>query len=175
MFRNVLGHVWNVLDSRPKTCSWFVTGASPAAPSRCRARRCTLPSEFSTFQALAADPVGPTRTWSAYSLYSVPIKINLCFIDEIVFHQTSCFSSVFQMQKLHWLTAPRLGLVTQFPIMQAVTIRVGDNGGPPSEWNPFVRCWNSQWWNSCCNMCDVPYYKLLIVFLSLILFLSCVA
>ena len=47
-------------------------------------RRCTLPSEFSTFQALAADPVGPTRTWHQ-------LKRICGLIDEIVFRNRPVF------------------------------------------------------------------------------------
>ena len=56
----------------------------------------TLPSEFCTFQALAADPVGPKRTWYAYLLYQLTFICGL--IDEIVFRNGPVFHNpVFRM------------------------------------------------------------------------------
>ena len=72
----------------------------------------------------------------------------------------------------HCLSTGSGGRLRQYgQTMQAVTIRVGDNGGPPSESNiekfTMLDCRGS-----CYNMCDV---HLLILYLSLIVFLACVA
>jgi hypothetical protein len=125
-----------------------------------------LPSEISSLQALPADLVGQTCTWSrsACSLYGVPIEINLCFLDEIAFLKISCFSSVLQMQgygQLQLLAAPRHG--TGGRLQQGS--HAGSHDPSWQQWRPTIpidknsRCWNSEciikFVFSCCSMCDV--------------------